>query len=596
MRALFLQLGRPLDIAHSLPALQSYVRAQERTHERNKDQTQDSELEMTPIKFVVRDTYLESGQYVADTLEKIFQRKVLEVIAFPTKAILGESIESAEQKTKALAHIITWLADNILEETKIKGVFDLLVNLTYSDSSSFLAQLIPAAEIRGYHRAHDGELAVDDPWSRHICAQVQRQNMNILHLSDLFARVCSAPTTEDQIGARAALAPVSSLSSNSGVVIDFGRAEAGPSIKEDFFAALTQVLLERTQAEITLLGDANQQALLKDFVGTLTPEHKRRCALLPKRLSLKEKMQLLTDDQNKPVYIGQNHQRTFLNSLLAKRAVVLSGGSQRADEVAAYGQNHLFIEFQRDPGEQTESLDALLEARKIAVLTVVEALLVSGNAPFEANRFQALGERIVVSQNRMTACNDGTVRNEMIPLNFRKDEVTNFFEQTFYLIAEFRNAGRYEDLSVPQLGHPEEQPHALDLLLNTFDALVASQKLAGFGSQTCIDMVKNSENKEMLASLGARIGEVENLLKTMKDSVKHIRPLIDAWEVAKDTITGENIVELASKTEATFREFNQNIDLVKELMELAINHAKEQPQKISADSPKEVYPRKDDLI
>ena len=86
-------------------------------------------------------------------------------------------------------------------------------------------------------------------------------------------------------------------------------------------------------------------------------------------------------------------------------------------------------------------------------------------------------------------------------------------------------------------------------------------------------MVENPTNKAILTELGAKISEIESLYKSLHKAIPFVRPLLDSWEVAKENVIGDGIEALASYTEATFRELTQNIDMIHQLIQIALDSA-----------------------
>jgi hypothetical protein len=175
-------------------------------------------------------------------------------------------------------------------------------------------------------------------------------------------------------------------------------------------------------------------------------------------------------------------------------------------------------------------------------------------------------------RTRTVKLSDGTTRSALEPMNVRVGETQHLFEQAYYLIAEFRGSGRLEDTAVPTIGS-EDQPGALADLRLSIDALDTIRKLAEFGRTYCVKMIENPEDKSLLQELGAKISEIESLYRNLHTAVPYVRPLLDAWEVAKENVLGDAIEELASLTESTFREMIQNIDMTNQLIQLALDTA-----------------------
>jgi hypothetical protein len=89
-----------------------------------------------------------------------------------------------------------------------------------------------------------------------------------------------------------------------------------------------------------------------------------------------------------------------------------------------------------------------------------------------------------------------------------------------------------------------------------------------------------------LGELTAKLAELEQLLDSLKKSVPLLKPLIDTWAVAKDVAyapanfakaaSGKmDLNEVLELTEGSYRELGQNADILKDLLQIAVNAAQE---------------------
>ena len=127
----------------------------------------------------------------------------------------------------------------------------------------------------------------------------------------------------------------------------------------------------------------------------------------------------------------------------------------------------------------------------------------------------------------------GTPRNEIVPHNFTQDEVSGFFMQAYYLLAEFRCGGRQEDIQIPKIGSPG-QVEGLDRLVAVYDSLCTIRRLAEFGQHYCLKMLENLGDVAILKDLMTKLSEIDGMLEKLQNSVFLVKPLIDTWRVSKD--------------------------------------------------------------
>jgi len=111
------------------------------------------------------------GKYI-----KIVQRIswIHKVIALPEKILkklcFSDSLKILEQ----------WILPYL------KNIWDFLINWTYSESSSYLATLLPARVKIGYTRKKDFSFLINDEWSYYIKNVIQKNIQQNIHLIDIF--------------------------------------------------------------------------------------------------------------------------------------------------------------------------------------------------------------------------------------------------------------------------------------------------------------------------------------------------------------------------------------------------------------------------
>ncbi|MBI2712809.1 MAG: hypothetical protein HYX41_08155, partial [Bdellovibrio sp.] len=113
VKCLVIQLGRQSDCLQSLMAL----RAAKQLY---------PQLE---IHFVCRERFSDSAKRIP-WIEK--------VIVLPTEKLVGPLLEDTGREAEALAELARWIAPMVNE------TWDMLMNWTYSDASSYLTALLPA--------------------------------------------------------------------------------------------------------------------------------------------------------------------------------------------------------------------------------------------------------------------------------------------------------------------------------------------------------------------------------------------------------------------------------------------------------------------
>ncbi len=105
---------------------------------------------------------------------------VKKVHVFSKRETLAMLKSDADDMNSKLSSLATWI-EPILDVN-----YDLLVNWTFNDSSSFLSAIIPSPVKLGYSRKTDLSISIQDGWSHYIKSVVQSEILQDIHLTDLL--------------------------------------------------------------------------------------------------------------------------------------------------------------------------------------------------------------------------------------------------------------------------------------------------------------------------------------------------------------------------------------------------------------------------
>ncbi len=155
LKLLVIQLGRTGDILQSLMALRAAKQL----------------YPQLDIHLVCRETFAAPAKRVP-WLSKVY--------TLPTDKILGGVQEGQKSQQEALSDLAKWITPFVQEP------WDLLMNWTYSEASSWLTGIIPSKVKLGYTRRRDGALSCADGWSHFIQAVVQGGFDQNIHLTDVL--------------------------------------------------------------------------------------------------------------------------------------------------------------------------------------------------------------------------------------------------------------------------------------------------------------------------------------------------------------------------------------------------------------------------
>jgi ADP-heptose:LPS heptosyltransferase len=300
-------------------------------------------LQMTPLIQGLREMHPEAriSMVLNDAFVEVAQRiDVDRIVPLPVRSF----IDIVSQKGN-LPQAHTWLKD-FVHGVNAEGAFDLVFNLTPSQSAASLASLIDHHARRGMWLGEDGSFQAVDPWAAYLVAMMAHRKTNPFHLVDIWLRTLA------QRGPRSlqiSLSPedvhgTDQLLSQRGIDLDrdllvgfqvsASQKEKCWSKKE--FVRLGQALQQGLNARVLLLGVAGEETLCQEVCnhipGSVNLAGKTDIGQLAG--VLKRCQVLVTNDT------GTQHVATAVDT----RVVLISVGPVFFRETGPYGEGHLIFQ------------------------------------------------------------------------------------------------------------------------------------------------------------------------------------------------------------------------------------------------------------
>ena len=289
------------------------------------------------------------------------------VITLPTDTLLGPIFSGIRSESETLAEVANWVKPLVHEP------WDMIVNWSFSEASSFLTGLLPGRVKLGYTRNRDGTFAGADGWSHYVQAIVQGevpQNIHLtdvlttqlltalqIHVGDAVANGNSLVTSKTFFSLTLTEREVAQLAGDSKrkwIAIQLGAGKAEKTWAPKNWAQFAFNLLERNQeCGIFLLGgkeDAEREQIFKDELNRLVealPNSTGKNNLIKHGIasfvgetsfdlwaSLVSRSQWLIAGDTAAIHLA---------SLLGTRVLNLSVGPVRFSETGPYGNGHYIV-------------------------------------------------------------------------------------------------------------------------------------------------------------------------------------------------------------------------------------------------------------
>jgi len=116
--------------------------------------------------------------------------------------------------------------------------------------------------------------------------------------------------------------------------------------------------------------------------------------------------------------------------------------------------------------------------------------------------------------------------------------------------------------------------------------MCALKKIGKMGQQFAVDLILHSRDKRSMKKLTRDLEELDRLMNELHGSSEYVRPLIDWVRVTRDFVdcsqnAQERLFELAGAQEGAYRELEQNVDILEQLLQTAVNAATKRVTKTS---------------
>lgn len=280
------------------------------------------------------------------------------VITLPTDDLLGPVLKGEKLERQAMGDLARWAAP-IIEQP-----WDMVVNWSYSEPSSYLAALAPGRVKLGYTRNRkDLSFSSADGWSHYIQALVQSGVPQNIHLTDILTtQLLTALQIHYGDPANEGNAPVTSKSffqleigerdlswgdfSRKWIGIQLGAGAESKSWSPSSWARFArQILKKHPECSLVLLGGKDDSARAKEFLAELASD-------LGRGRETRNVLSLVgeTDFDLWASVIGRcswviagDTAVVHLASVLGTRVFNLSIGPVRWSETGPYGNGHYVI-------------------------------------------------------------------------------------------------------------------------------------------------------------------------------------------------------------------------------------------------------------
>jgi ADP-heptose:LPS heptosyltransferase len=300
-------------------------------------------LQMTPLIKGLRETQPEVriSMVLNEAFVEVAQRiDVDRIFPLPVRSFI-EVLSQEANLAQASAYLT-----GFLQGVNAEGAYDLVFNLTPSQSAASLSSLIDHDAHRGMCLAGDGAFQATDPWAAYLVAMMAHRRSNPFHLVDIWLRSLGqrGPSGLQLSLSSEDIRGTDELLNRCGIALDrdllvgfqVSASQKEKCWSEREFVRLGQALHQGLNARVLLFGMVGEESLCQrvssQIPGSVNLAGKTNLGELAG--ALKRCQVLVTNDT------GTQHVATAVGT----RVVLISVGPVFFRETGPYGEGHLIFQ------------------------------------------------------------------------------------------------------------------------------------------------------------------------------------------------------------------------------------------------------------
>lgn len=439
---------------------------------------------------------------------------------------------------------------------------DVLVNLSFSKSSAYLAQLIKAKNKLGMVYDERNQLQIKDRWSQFVYSNVMGSAYTGINLVDVFKFIFGVRST------KTASIMNDQTPSKKLVVHAFASNAKKRWRVNKWVEVLFKTLKDHENLEVILVGDKNEQASAEQIrTAPVLEPYLSRIQNVAGKIGLLELTRLFDKET---LFVGHDSMVGHLAAIRGSRIITVSLGTVRPSETTPYiaGAYNIAPRSKCFPCFPQDKCD-LHQCHADIPYQVVAGALGLALKGEEINsksmeKATSLFHLSSVDIFKSTFTNAGLLDIKS-QIN-HEPLIADVFRQVYRVTWLYALAGLEEHQNFPALssnGHKE--------LLARMSGLQYLFELCEFGmkySRYILEEIScQTPSLAKIKDFSKKIDEIDSLQAMVKKTNPQLAPIIDFFAVAKANLVGNNLVELTESSYLAFDDSRLVSSVVYDLLE-----------------------------
>ncbi len=540
------------------------------------------------IHFVAREKFAAAAKRVP-WIEK--------VTTLPTDALLGPVIRGEVEQQEALGDLARWVAP------LVNDPWDMIVNWSYSESSSFLTGLLPGRVKLGFTRRKDLSFACADGWSQYIQAIVQGGVHQNIHLTDILTtQLLTALQIHFGEPANEGNAPVTSKSffqlelgeqdltwgdaSRKWIGLQLGAGHHSKTWEAERWAKLAKMILRRhPEYGIVLLGGPEDAGRARELMAELDLKGREQRQVISMVGQTDFDLWASVIGRCQWVFSGDTAV-VHLASVLGTRVFNLSIGPVRLSETGPYGNGHYVIASNRSC-EACKSRSKLQDHRCRTDLTPEAVYTAWSYASSEwahrrqvtlENHFAQSGasqllDGIRVYRSRIRNSNDGggvvyeSLSKRPLPFDQWASMTMGHIARAWYCgwVPTIGMEVSRESISTGLIQRLREVQESTAVLIKVCDeAARTATQLNSRSRRLRSDKVMGIQDREELRVLGRKLMDLDALIDRLGKADTALQPFSQMSKVLMHNLRSTQLADMGEESASCYRQLGEGAQILGE--------------------------------
>lgn len=502
------------------------------------------------------------SQFV-NPLSFILKKAFDEVYSLDTKKIFND------HETMGVGPSLNQL-NAFLNTIKTESI-EVLINLSFSKSSSYLMSLIPSTHKIGPYYDFSNRLVINDKWSQMLYATVMRGASNPFSLVDLFKNIVGI---KDNGSKKSHLSLVKNDRRKNIIVHPFASQERKMWRPEKWVEVIYKTLKDNEGYTITLVGAKNEalkaQIIIENpLLKTFSPRIKN----LTGKTSVEELFQEL---ENSVLFVGHDSMVGHLASIANTTTLTVSMGSVRPFETTPYHSQAYNLSprtkcFPCFPSDKCAYYQCHHDIPYQVVTSSIKELILHGEITSKGLKDNVSSFHLSSVNFYKASTHDGKMKlNNLVDVG---QDIKDIFRTLYRITWSFVISEQEESMNFPKLTHQTHQD-----LLSHMSGLQHLFELSDFGKRysryILEEIASQTPSVNKIKEFSKKIDEIDQLQKLVQKTAPELAPIIDYYTLRKANLFGDNIVKLTESSYGVFEECGDMCRILYELIENSISEYK----------------------